>query len=129
MVVLFLNIVTPETRRPSSVLTTLSQLIRRLLSSYYKLMAWAVGLGALAIALGALLAVPLSRANLSRARTQRARTDSVTVMARTMWTSHMARRLAFMIALPLAGLAYTLVSPGVRVPSPRPSYSRARSAS
>jgi hypothetical protein len=84
-------------------------------------MAWAVGLGVLAIALGALLAVPLSRANLlSRARTQRARSDSLTVIAKMRWTSHMARRLVFMIALPLAGLAYTLVSPGVRVPMAAP---------
>src|ERR1700761_4077963 len=88
-------------------------LVGALMSNIYQMRANAVGLGVLGVAIGALLAVPLSKANMfSRARWQRPRTDSVTVLARVTWTSHMVRWLLFMIILPLAGLAYTLCSPG-----------------
>ncbi len=74
-------------------------------------MASAVCLGVFPIAVGAMLAIPLSKANIfSRARTHRPRTDSMTVMAEMTWTSHMARRLSFTVVLPFAGLVYTLVS-------------------
>jgi hypothetical protein len=88
-------------------------LVGSLLSNIYQMRANVVGVGVLTVGLAALLAVPLSRANyFSRARWQRARTDSVTVAARVTWTSHMIRRIIVMTILPLAGLAYTLCSPG-----------------
>jgi hypothetical protein len=88
-------------------------LVGALMSNGYEMRAYDVGLGVLGVGIGALLAVPLSKANMfSRARWQRPRTDSVTVIASVNWTSHMVRRLLFMIILPLAGLAYTLCSPG-----------------
>ncbi|KAF2668849.1 hypothetical protein BT63DRAFT_287023 [Microthyrium microscopicum] len=43
---------------------------------------------------------------------ERPRTDSQTLQHNVIWSSHMARRIAFMILLPFAGLAYTLGSPG-----------------
>lgn len=94
----------------------LGQLIGALLSREYRWHSQHVGAATLSIAVGALLAVPLSRANwLSRSRIQRARTDNQTLLSGVIWTSHMARRLVFMFFLPFAGLAYTLSSPGVTV--------------
>lgn len=67
----------------------------------------------MAMGIGALLAVPLSKAGIfSRDRTKGPRTDSMTFERQVTWTSHMVRRLIFMIVLPLAGIAYTLTSPG-----------------
>ena len=72
-----------------------------------------VGLGVFAIAVGALLAIPNSKGNFfSRSRKQGPRTDSMTFQPGFAWTSHLVRRALFMIALPLAGVAYTLASAG-----------------
>jgi hypothetical protein len=91
-------------------------LVGALMSNVYQMRAYVVGLAVLGVGIGALLAVPLSRANMfSRARWQRQRTDSVTVIAKVTWTSHMVRRLLFMIILPLAGLGYTLCSLGLGI--------------
>lgn len=88
-------------------------LLGALLSRKYYMHANIVGIGVLAVGVGSLLAVPLSRANLfSRARWTKARTDSVTVQATMGWTSHMLRRIIFMVLLPFALMAYTLGSPG-----------------
>lgn len=96
---------------------TLLQLLGALLSRYYMWRSEFVGLAALSLAAGALLAVPLTHANLfSRSRTTPPRTDSMTFRrGGVIWTSHMARRCIFTLVLPLAGLAYTLASPGPRV--------------
>lgn len=68
------------------------------------------------MAAGALLAVPLTEANLfSRARTGPVRTDSMTFEPRVSWSSHLVRRCIFTLVLPFAGLAYTLSSPGPSV--------------
>jgi len=89
------------------------QLLGALLSREYEMHAHLIGISVLTIAIGAFIAIPLSRANLlSRARTNRPRTNSQTLTRDILWTSHMARRLVFMILLPFAGLAYTLTSPG-----------------
>lgn len=75
-----------------------------------------IGLAVFALAFGALLAVPLSKANLfSRDRVQPARTDSMTFQPRISWTSHLVRRCIFTFALPIAGLAYVFASPGPSV--------------
>lgn len=72
-----------------------------------------VGLGVLATSIGALLAIPNTKANFfSNSRSRPFRTDSMTFQPRVTWTSHMVRRAAFMILLPLAGVAYTLASAG-----------------
>ena len=67
----------------------------------------------LAIGIGALLAVPLTKAGLfSRDRKQAPRTDSMTFQTQISWSSHMVRRVIFTVMLPFASLAYTLLSPG-----------------
>lgn len=95
-------------------------LLGALLSRDYTLPASTVGLITLSLAIGALLAIPLTHANLfSRSRTSPQRTDSMTLHPhahkRYIWTSHMARRCIFTLLLPLAGAAYTLTSPGPRM--------------
>lgn len=70
-------------------------------------------MGVLSIAIGALLAVPVSKANIfSRSRTTPPRTDSMTFRPRITWSSHLVRRILFMVLLPIAGIAYTLASKG-----------------
>ncbi|KAF4547122.1 Hypothetical protein D9617_58g048330 [Elsinoe fawcettii] len=96
------------------VLVTL--LLGALLSTNYLWRPQYVGFGVFALAVGALLAVPLSKANLlSRDRVEPARTDSMTFQPRVTWSSHLVRRCIFTFALPLAGLAFTLTSPGPSV--------------
>jgi len=71
----------------------------------------------MSIAIGALFAVPLTKADLfSRERKQEPRTDSMTLQRQVTWSSHLVRRIIFMISLPLVGLAYTTSSAG----KPRP---------
>lgn len=83
------------------------------MSKYYRFHPQHVGLCVAAIPIGALLAIPFQKASLfSRSRKQAPRTDSMTVRERMTWTSHLVRRSFFMIALPFAGLAYTLASGG-----------------
>ncbi|KAB8339108.1 hypothetical protein FH972_022044 [Carpinus fangiana] len=91
-------------------------LLGNLLSTEYRWRPEYIGLGSTAMAVGAALAIPLSRANLfSRSRDHGPRTDSMTFQPRLTWTSHLVRRTAFMTILPLAGLAYTLGSAGRNV--------------
>lgn len=89
------------------------QLLGNLLSAEYRWTPEYVGLGVLSIGVGALLAIPNSKANFfSRSRLGPPRTDSMTFQPRFAWTSHLVRRGLFMTMLPLAGLAYTLASAG-----------------
>lgn len=91
------------------------QLLGALLSRDYLWQPHYVGLAVLSIAIGAFLALPLSKANLfSRARDSPQRTDSMTMRhsGRVTWSSHMLRRCMFTLTLPFAALAYTLSSPG-----------------
>ncbi|KAK8162616.1 hypothetical protein BKA80DRAFT_310124 [Phyllosticta citrichinensis] len=88
-------------------------LLGALLSGSYMLHPRYVGAGVSALALGALLAIPLTKAGLfSRERTHGPRTDSMTLETQITWTSHMTRRIIFTTCLPLSGLAYTLTSAG-----------------
>ncbi|KAK8246099.1 hypothetical protein IWZ00DRAFT_441099 [Phyllosticta capitalensis] len=88
-------------------------LLGALLSREYMLEPRYVGAGVAALALGALLAIPLTKAGLfSRERTHGPRTDSMTLETEITWTSHMTRRILFTTCLPLSGLAYTLTSMG-----------------
>jgi hypothetical protein len=92
------------------------QLLGALLSTEYRLAAKWVGLGVVGIAVGALLAVPLTKGGLfSRARKQGPRTDSMTFEKQVTWSSHLVRRIIFMVLLPVAGVAYTIASPGIGV--------------
>ena len=92
-------------------------LLGALTSKYYRLQPQYVGLCVAAIPLGALLAIPFQKASLfSRARHHPPRTDSMTFEKRVSWTSHLVRRVVFMIILPFAGLAYTLASGGSQIP-------------
>lgn len=89
------------------------QLLGALLSTDYLWLPQYVGLGVFALAIGALVAIPLTKANLfSRDRMQPPRTDSMTFQPRLSWSSHLVRRCVFTFALPIAGLAFTLTSPG-----------------
>ncbi len=92
---------------------TISQLLGALISKYYRFRPPYVGLCVFAIPLGALLAIPFQKASLfSRSRRHPPRTDSMTFQKQGTWTSHLLRRIIFMILLPLADLAYTLASSG-----------------
>ena len=92
-------------------------LLGALTSKYYRLHSEYVGLCVAVIPLGALLAIPFQKASLfSRARHHPPRTDSMTFEKRVSWTSHLVRRVVFMIILPFAGLAYTLASGGPQIP-------------
>lgn len=98
----------------STAVTNDEQLLGALMSKYYQFHPQYVGLCVAAIPIGALLAIPFQKASLfSRSRKQAPRTDSMTVRDRVTWSSHLVRRAFFMIALPFAGLAYTLASGGV----------------
>lgn len=97
-----------------TAVTNEKQLLGALMSKYYRFHPIYVGLCVAAIPIGALLAIPFQKASLfSRSRKQAPRTDSMTVRDRVTWSSHLVRRAFFMIALPFAGLAYTLASGGV----------------
>ncbi|KAI8933713.1 hypothetical protein NX059_009429 [Plenodomus lindquistii] len=88
-------------------------LLGSLLSHSY---AWGpsfVGLGVLSLAIGSLLAIPLTKARIfSRDRTTAFRTDSMTFQREFAWSSHLVRRTIFTLALPVMGLVYTLFSTG-----------------
>lgn len=88
-------------------------LLGALLSLDYKWKPRYVGLGVLSIAIGALLAVPLTKAGIfSRERKNPFRTDSMTFQKQVSWSSHLVRRVVFTLTLPLMGLAYTVSSAG-----------------
>jgi MFS family permease len=92
-------------------------LLGALLSKDYKWKPRYVGLGVLSIAIGALIAVPLTKAGIfSRERKNPFRTDSMTFQKQVSWSSHLVRRVIFTLTLPLMGLAYTVSSAG----KPRP---------
>jgi hypothetical protein len=88
-------------------------LLGALLSRDYKWKPEYVGLGVLSIAIGALLAIPLTKAGIfSRERKKGFRTDSMTFEKQVSWSSHLVRRVLFTLTLPLMGLAYTVSSAG-----------------
>ncbi|KAL1302772.1 hypothetical protein AAFC00_003119 [Neodothiora populina] len=93
------------------VLVTL--LLGALLSRDYRWHPGHIGLAVFAVAIGAAMAVPLTKANiLSRDRAHPARTDSMTFQPRVTWTSHLVRRCIFTFTLPIAGVGFCLASPG-----------------
>ncbi|KAF2853585.1 MFS general substrate transporter [Plenodomus tracheiphilus IPT5] len=92
-------------------------LLGALLSRNYKWQPRYVGLGVISIAIGAFLAIPLTKASIfSRDRKKAFRTDSMTFQSQISWSSHLVRRSIFTLVLPLMGLAYTVSSTG----APRP---------
>ncbi|KAH9863763.1 hypothetical protein J1614_009695 [Plenodomus biglobosus] len=92
-------------------------LLGALLSRNYKWQPRYVGLGVMSIAIGAFLAIPLTKAGIfSRDRKKAFRTDSMTFQTQISWSSHLVRRSVFTLTLPLMGLAYTISSTG----APRP---------
>jgi hypothetical protein len=87
------------------------------MSKYYRFTSPFVGFTTLAIPFGALLAVPFQKASLfSRARHHPQPTDSMTFDRKITSSSHLIRRGIFTLALPFAGLAYTLSSGGPPTP-------------
>jgi hypothetical protein len=88
-------------------------LLGSLLSRSYRWQPRYVGAGVMSLAIGASLALPLTKAGVfSRDRKKGFRTDSMTFEKQVTWTSHLVRRAVFTITLPLMGLAYTLSSAG-----------------
>lgn len=88
-------------------------LLGSLLSRNYKFQPRFVGAGVTSIAIGAFLALPLTKARIfSRERKNSFRTDSMTFQKQVTWSSHLVRRAIFTIILPLMGLAYTISSAG-----------------
>ena len=89
------------------------QLLGALLSRDYRWHPQFVGLGVLSIAIGALFALPLTKANVfSRSRKRPFRTDSMSFQKQVSWSSHLVRRVIFTLTLPLMGVAYTVSSAG-----------------
>ncbi|KAF3037998.1 hypothetical protein E8E12_008435 [Didymella heteroderae] len=92
-------------------------LLGSLLSRNYKWQPRFVGAGVTSIAIGAFVALPLTKARIfSRERKNSFRTDSMTFQKQVTWSSHLVRRTLFTVVLPLMGLAYTISSAG----RPRP---------
>ncbi|RAR12273.1 fatty-acid amide hydrolase protein [Stemphylium lycopersici] len=92
-------------------------LLGALLSRDYRWKPTKVGAGVMSIAVGAFLAIPLTKAGIfSRERKKGFRTDSMTFQKQVTWTSHLVRRAVFTLTLPLMGMAYTVSSAG----RPRP---------
>lgn len=92
-------------------------LLGALLSKDYKWQPRFVGAGVMSIAIGAFLAIPLTKAGLfSRERKNAFRTDSMTHQKQMTWSSHFVRRAIFTLTLPLMGLAYTVSAAGAPKP-------------
>ncbi|CAN9252594.1 unnamed protein product [Alternaria alternata] len=92
-------------------------LLGALLSRDYRWKPTKAGAGVISIAIGALLAIPLTKAGIfSRERKSAFRTDSMTFQKQVTWSSHLVRRAIFTLTLPLAGMAYTVSS--ARRPQP-----------
>jgi MFS family permease len=92
-------------------------LLGALLSRDYRWRPRFVGAGVTSIAIGAFLALPLTKARIfSRERKKSFRTDSMTFQKQVTWSSHLVRRTLFTVVLPLMGLAYTVSSAGRVVP-------------
>jgi hypothetical protein len=92
-------------------------LLGALLSRDYRWHPTKVGAGVISIAIGALLAIPLTKARIfSRERKKAFRTDSMTFQKQVTWSSHLVRRAIFTLTLPLMGMAYTVSS--ARRPQP-----------
>ncbi|KAH7086429.1 hypothetical protein FB567DRAFT_603441 [Paraphoma chrysanthemicola] len=92
-------------------------LLGALLSRDYKWQPRYVGAGVMSIAIGAFLAIPLTKAGIfSRERKSAFRTDSMTFQKQVTWSSHLVRRAIFTLTLPLMGLAYTVSAAGAPKP-------------
>ncbi|KAF2858242.1 hypothetical protein K470DRAFT_259989, partial [Piedraia hortae CBS 480.64] len=87
-----------------------------------------VGLGVLSVAIGAALAIPLSKASFfSRARVTPPRSDSMTLTTPSSssggglkgfhWTSHLLRRILFTFTLPLAAACFAATAAGHPIPA------------
>ncbi|USP79135.1 hypothetical protein yc1106_06409 [Curvularia clavata] len=88
-------------------------LLGALLSRDYRWKSSVVGAGVMSVAIGALLAIPMTKAGIfSRSRKRSLRTDSMTFEKQITWTSHFVRRGIFTLVLPLVGMAYTISSAG-----------------
>lgn len=86
-------------------------LLGALLSRDYRWKPTKVGAGVISIAIGAFLAIPLTKAGIfSRERKSAFRTDSMTFQKQVTWSSHLVRRAIFTLTLPLMGIAYTVSS-------------------
>ena len=98
-------------------------LLGSLASRSYMLRSPIVGLNVAGVALGGLLAIPFQKANLfSRSRLQQLNSNKATLEKRFAWSSHLLRRAAFTVLLPLAGICYAAVSTGPPMPIGVPTF-------
>lgn len=88
-------------------------LLGSLTSRLYHLRPTHVGAVVSSVAIGALIAVPFQKANIfSKSRCTPQRTNSMTFDQTITWTSHLVRRAMFVLALPVVGALYVVVSTG-----------------
>lgn len=72
-----------------------------------------VGLCVLSLGLGAMAAAPFQKASwLSRARWRTPTTASMTLQQQPRWSSHLIRRTAFTLLLPVSGITFAATSTG-----------------
>ena len=92
-------------------------LLGSLTSRKYRLKSPFVGLCVSFISLGILATVPFQKANFfSRSRHHQQTNEDTLTDQRFTWTSHLLRRVIFLIMLPLVGIGYTLASSGPGTP-------------
>ncbi|KAM7195948.1 hypothetical protein V8F33_006399 [Rhypophila sp. PSN 637] len=92
-------------------------LLGSLTSRFYRLQSPLVGLCVASISIGALVAVPFQKANIfSSERHHQDVSDKTWADGKINLTSHLLRRAAFCLTLPVAGALYTAVSVGPDMP-------------
>ncbi|KAL9617049.1 MAG: hypothetical protein Q9160_008122 [Pyrenula sp. 1 TL-2023] len=98
--------------------TLIMMLLGALISKSYHFRPTLVGVCIFSLALGALLATPFQTASFfSRSRHHAQRTDSMTFETQVRCSSHLIRRLIFMIFLPLSAVVCTVTSAGPPIPA------------
>ncbi|RYC59505.1 hypothetical protein CHU98_g6706 [Xylaria longipes] len=88
-------------------------LLGSLTSRSYRFRSPYVGAVVSSVAIGASAAIPFQKANLfSRARNMSPKSNVMTFNKKITWSSRIVRRTVFTLFLPIAGIAYTVVSTG-----------------
>ena len=97
--------------------TLILMLIGALTSRLYQFRPIWVGVCALSLGGGAILAVPFQKASIfSRSRREKFRTDSMTFQRSGLWSSHAIRRVLFTIVTPLGAIGFACTTWGPPFP-------------
>ncbi|KAL3608290.1 hypothetical protein FPOAC2_03284 [Fusarium poae] len=98
-------------------------LMGSLVSRFYRLRSPYVGLHVVAVAVGALLAIPFQKASIfSRSRRREGKSNRETIGKKVAWSSHLIRRAIFTISLPIGAACYAAVSSGPPISSIVPAF-------